>query len=495
MADPTLGLKIKLEADASGLPADVRKAQAQVASITGGAAALRGAAGGTGGDGPLAMPDSVETYSQFLIRKKIAADKARQEEREAIKAENEAIRAEYEKFNQGIAEDIAQANAQRRREERRRAKEEAAAAAAAEEAEQLASLERKQKRAEARDAEARARAERAAVRDIGRETGGVTSGQINQRTAAFARMDDSLKGIHKRFSEGAQAAMRFVGSASLIGGTAAAFYTAGNAIYEGIVKYLETGRESAQKFKESLDLSDVKGSLAAYASDLADLDAAMAERSAGTLRGWAASIFKSDDKLQEEITQKRKDRDALAAVDKARKESIAREEEKKKAAEQAKQIAEQKQRAEIERRQKEKADGEAFAKDAFDTEQSSLMTVVDERTRIIAEAAAKKRELEQRYNSLGLKEAIANEDLYKRARDAINLERDKQLREYDKQNEESANRVRQVWTDAFKAIREESNRAFSSDQAASMVQFAQQMRFENITAAANMNRIVVEGVG
>jgi hypothetical protein len=215
----------------------------------------------------------------------------------------------------------------------------------------------------------------------------------------------------------------------------------------------------------------------------------------GNLLGIASRLFKSDESLQNEIIEKRKSRDALAEADKARTQSIAREEEKKKAAEQAKQIAEQKQRAEVERRQKEKADGQAFAKDAFDIEQTTLMSVADERMRIVAEASAKKRQLEKQYASLEYKEAMANYDLYKRANDAINLQRDTQLKEYDKQNEESANRVRQVWTDTFKAIREESNRAFASDQAASMVQFAQQMRFDNLTAGANMNRIVVEGVG
>jgi hypothetical protein len=442
VADPTLGLKIKLEADASGLPADVRKAQAQVASITGGAAALRGAAGGTGG---------VETMT----------------------AEDKKIAAQQKAFNEWLANDIEKDEIKREGERRKR----------------------RRQRAEAEEAETRARAERAAVRDIGRETGGVTAGQINQRTAAFAKMDDSLKGIRKRFTDGAQEATKWLGVVGAIGATATSFYALGGAIYEGVIKYLETGRESAQKFKESLDLSDVKGSIASYTSDLADLDAAMAERSAGTLRGWAASIFKSDDKLQEEIAQKRKDRDALAVVDKARKDSIAREEEKKKSAEQAKQIVDQRQKEDAQRRQKEKADGEAFAKDAYDTEQSNLIDAADERTRILAESAAKKIELEKRYNALGYKEAIANEDIFKRAKDAIDIDRNKKLREYDKQQAESANRVRQVWTDAYKAIREESNRAFSTDQAASMVQFAQQMRFENITATANMNRIVVEGVG
>ena len=58
-----------------------------------------------------------------------------------------------------------------------------------------------------------------------------------------------------------------------------------------------------------------------------------------------------------------------------------------------------------------------------------------------------------------------------------------------------AHQVRQAWTNAYRAIREESNRAFATDQAASMVQLAGQLRIEGMTAAANMNQIIVQGVG
>jgi hypothetical protein len=55
--------------------------------------------------------------------------------------------------------------------------------------------------------------------------------------------------------------------------------------------------------------------------------------------------------------------------------------------------------------------------------------------------------------------------------------------------------VQASWAASFRAIREESNRAFATDQAASMVQLAGQLRIEGMTAAANMNQIIVQGVG
>lgn len=70
-----------------------------------------------------------------------------------------------------------------------------------------------------------------------------------------------------------------------------------------------------------------------------------------------------------------------------------------------------------------------------------------------------------------------------------------QLRKWYEEQQRRAIEVQQSWSNAYRAIREESNRAFATDQAASMVQFAQQMRIEGMTATANMNQIIVQGVG
>ena len=56
-----------------------------------------------------------------------------------------------------------------------------------------------------------------------------------------------------------------------------------------------------------------------------------------------------------------------------------------------------------------------------------------------------------------------------------------------------AKRSQEAWVDSLRAIREESNRAFNTDQAATMVQLAGNLRTTATIASANMNRIVVGG--
>lgn len=454
MADPALGLSLKLKVDDSALAADVTRARAKVTAI-----------GAAGGDAPLPMPEGTESYGQMLERKRVELIKAE-------RAKNEEIRAEQERINELLAQDVEEHEARVAR-QRRKARE--------------------QQIAEERAAAAQ-RAEASAMRSIGLETGGATPGRVNQLTAAYARMDDSLKGVRKRFTETAKEAVGWLGVAGMIAGTATTFYAIGEAITNGVTKALQSGTERANEFKASLDLSDVEGSLKAYGDNLAELDAAMAERSAGSVRGWFSSIFQSDASLQEEILKKRKDRDGLAEVAKAARDRAQREKEKAERVAKEKETAEAERRARAEQRKKEAEDGKRFADEAFQTEQDNLKGSLSERDQIMVEAAAKKRELEKRFNELGAKEAAANEDAYYRARSAIDVDRDRRLREFDEQQLKSAQRVQQAWTNAFRSIREENNKAFATDSASSMVQFAQQLRIEGMAAQANMNRIVVEGV-
>lgn len=459
MADPALGLKMKLEVDDSSIPADIARAKRKVE-----------AAGAATSEAPLAMPEGAESYGQMLERKRVELIKAE-------RAKNEDIRAEQDRINELLAQDVEEHEARMAR-QRRKARE--------------------QQIAEERAAAAQ-RAESAAMRNIGLETGGATPGAINARTAAYARMDESLKGVRKRFTESAQEAGKWLGVAGAIGATATTFYALGNAIREGIIEYLKIGTERAADFKQALDLSDVQGSLKAYNDNLAELDAMMAERTAGSIRGWASSMLKSDEELQKEITQKRKDRDALQKVQDAGRRRDERIKEKADAEAKAKEQAETKRREQIAQRKQEAEDGKRFGEEAFQTEQDNLINSLDERARIVAESARKRNELEDKFNSLTFQQQDKNQEAYDRARDALILERNRRLREFDQQQiesaQEAATKVREAWSNAYRAIREESNRAFATDQAASMVQFAQQMRIEGMVATASMNRIVVEGVG
>lgn len=434
MADPALGLKMKLEVDDSSIPADIARAKAKADAAGrgggGGAAALLGRAGGTS-----SAADEVEIAKhQEMLAKKAAADDAYY-----AKVKADALAA------------------------------------------------------------AKAKADAEAMTRIGRETGGPTPGEINARTAAYARMDDSLKGVRKRFTDSAQEGMKWLGVAGLIAGTATTFYALGQAIRVAIIENMQTATERALGFKQALDLSDVQGSLQSYNDELANLESQLAGRMEGNLLGRLSRILKSDESLQNEITQKRKDRDALQQTQDAARRRDERTKEKADAEAKAKEQAETKRREQAAQRKQEAEDGKRFGEEAFQTEQDNLANSLDERARIVAESARKRNELEDKFNALTFDQQNKNQEAYDRARSALILERNRQLREFDQQQiesaQEAATKVREAWSNAYRAIREESNRAFATDQAASMVQFAQQMRIEGMVATANMNRIVVEGVG
>ena len=67
------------------------------------------------------------------------------------------------------------------------------------------------------------------------------------------------------------------------------------------------------------------------------------------------------------------------------------------------------------------------------------------------------------------------------------------MRDIGDEMTKQAKRSQDAWVDSLRAIREESNRAFNTDQAATMVQLAGNLRTTATIATANMNRIVVGG--
>jgi hypothetical protein len=67
------------------------------------------------------------------------------------------------------------------------------------------------------------------------------------------------------------------------------------------------------------------------------------------------------------------------------------------------------------------------------------------------------------------------------------------MKQYEEQASQSAKRINEAFAESFRSIREESNRAFNTDQAATMVQLAGNLRTTATIAGANMNRIIVGG--
>jgi hypothetical protein len=67
--------------------------------------------------------------------------------------------------------------------------------------------------------------------------------------------------------------------------------------------------------------------------------------------------------------------------------------------------------------------------------------------------------------------------------------------EAQRKQAEAAAKARDAWVQSLKAIRSEINATFGAETANSITQFGQQIQGLGMATSANMNRIVVEGVG
>ena len=329
--------------------------------------------------------------------------------------------------------------------------------------------------------------------DIAESTGG---GKVNAKTAAYAKaaekeldgLGGALKDTKKRWGEQVEIVQGLIGKIVAVGAVTYTAFSTGKAITEAFIESLKTGTQRAQDFKDALDLSDVQGSLKSYDDELAKLDADMAERQSGSVLGYAKSMLKSDAALQEEINSKRTTREALARTDKAKKDSEARAKAKAESEQNAKDTA----KAEADKRK-------SVLDDLQTARHQSELSQMDERTRTEAEANDKIKELRDKFHTLSGVDQAAYSKVFAAARLAIEEDLAAKLRKIDDENAkkqiENVKRVTDAFVSSFRSIREASNSVFNTDQAASMVQFAQQMQVSATMAHANMNRIVVEGVG
>lgn len=263
-----------------------------------------------------------------------------------------------------------------------------------------------------------------------------------------------LKEVKKTYGEQIEVVQGLIGKIAAIGGTAVIAFNVGQSIKKYIVETLESGAEAAKDFQASMtsmdasvrlegtkkQISEVEGQLAAAMED-ADANASSFFRS-GTLD----AIYKRKiEQLKEQLGKLRND--AKTQEDFVNKFGKGTAEER-------------------EAEDKKKSDARA-------KEQADILDKLDEQGRAgrqrIDDEQQKRREQFEDFQA--------------------------QMAEMDRKAAEAAKKVQESWSNAFRAIREENNRAFATDQAASMVQFAQQMKLEGMLATSNMNRIVVEGVG
>jgi hypothetical protein len=147
----------------------------------------------------------------------------------------------------------------------------------------------------------------------------------------------------------------------------------------------------------------------------------------------------------------------------------------------------------------DKARQEAFEKNVIDRA-AALKRVYDE-AEAQGRAAQSRLAADRRVQALE-EENTRRESLLKQLSDeeakakAMEADFDKligMMKDYEEQASQSAKRINEAFSDSFRSIREESNRAFNTDQAATMVQLAGNLRTTATIATANMNRIVVGG--
>jgi hypothetical protein len=328
---------------------------------------------------------------------------------------------------------------------------------------------------------------------IAEETGG---GDVSNATANYAKkLEKEGSGISawlrrgkKDWGEQVEVVQGLIGKVAAVGATAVIAYKTGEAAFNAFSEVIKNATDRAQDFKDTLDLTDVAGSLKKYDDELADLDAQMAGRREGNILGRISRLYKSDEDLQKEINQKREAREALARTDKAKKDGDNRNKASKETNDKSKEDA------------KQYLDLRTNTLDKLATEQRSAeLDMMDERKRASEESSDKIDALDKEFRKLSFADQMKYEAQFDASRNAINAayfaKKRKWQDEDTKKQLEDAKKVADAWVSSFRSIREASNSVFNTDQAASMVQFSQQMMVSATIAHANMNRITVEGVG
>ena len=282
----------------------------------------------------------------------------------------------------------------------------------------------------------------------------------NKQAAATSALGEKLKSVKKTYGEQIEVVQGLIGKIAAIGGIATIAFNVGKAIRENIVESLKDGAERAADFIASLDFNKPRENAEKLQQRLNEVNSELAfalEQQAEALEDQRSALFvlerraastREVNRLQEESNNLQK------RLTDALKQANALEDEQ---------------------RQKRATEDERLASEAKQrqTEQANLLEQLNEQGRVgrqrIDDEQQKRREQFEDFQA--------------------------QMQEMTRQQQEAAAKVQASWAASFRAIREESNRAFATDQAASMVQLAGQLRIEGMTAAANMNQIIVQGVG
>lgn len=347
--------------------------------------------------------------------------------------------------------------------------------------------------------------------NAGVDAAGRATAATNAQTAATSRLGEQLKDIKKTYGEQIEVVQGLIGKLFAVGAVATTFYKIGEVIGTQIVDKLTSAADKANDFLMTVNRSDAKAAIKQISDRVQVLNAELA----------------STDEIQQQAFR------AMAASGNALGMLLAKDAEKilaerKRLVEQLKglsnQIAANEASAESAAARTAGLQQIQSLQQLTAMTQSALKDSMSEEDRIRADAEEKRLAISAAYVKLSAQQRLAVEaevlqaiaalnakaeaDIEERRRKAEEEKRkrfeddqrraeeeaDKYRRWLDDQ-ENAAKRVQQSWSNAYRAIRDESNRAFATDQAASMVQLAAQMRLEGTVAAANMNQIIVQGVG
>lgn len=292
------------------------------------------------------------------------------------------------------------------------------------------------------------------------DAAGKATAATNAQTAATSRLGEQLKGVKKTYGEQIEVVQSLIGKIAAIGGIATIAFNVGKAIRENIVEALKDSATRANEFIENLDFNKPRENAAQLQQRLNEINSELAfalEQQAEALEDQRTALFvlerrasttREVNRLQAEANQIQK------RLINDLKQANAQEDE------QRKNRAKENARLEDEARKRR-------------IEEGNLLDRLDEEGR----RGRQRIDDEQQRRREAFEDAQAQAAAIARAQ------------------QEAAAKVQQSWSNAYRAIREESNRAFATDQAASMVQLAAQLRMEGTVAAANMNQIIVQGVG
>lgn len=345
---------------------------------------------------------------------------------------------------------------------------------------------------------------------VGTAADKVTAAQQKQ-IEQLGVVGSKLKDIKKTYGEQIEVVQGLIGKVAAVGAVATTFYKIGEAISTYVIERLKTATENLETFRSTLDKTNTAAAQIKIADKFDELNQRLSKVNAqfrpitNALLEYLPSVGRilADDAklLGEEIKGLNDIAQATAnnarRIRKSAQDEAATKSEAAAQAAAAKSLDELIYRAKLDSlKEEERLEAEAQARILEIIKAHNAMAAADRLAKAGETAAAIAAIEDKAAADIEARRKKAEEDAARKREEEqrkAEEEREAYRRWYEEQ-QQAARRVQQAWTNAFRAIRDENNKAFATDQAASMVQFAQQLRVEGMVAQAGMNRIVVEGV-